>query len=97
MKTHTGLKPFACTQCEYKSAFKSALKKHQLTHAKPEEKEKLATHKCDICGVSFTTGGSLTRHKISHSDKKCHKCEDCGESFGRSDNLVAHVRRCHSS
>ena len=30
--SHTGEKPFACTVCEYRAAFKSSLTNHMRTH-----------------------------------------------------------------
>jgi len=32
MRTHTGVKPFRCDECEYASAMKSALTRHMRTH-----------------------------------------------------------------
>ncbi|XP_062404862.1 zinc finger protein 493-like isoform X3 [Sardina pilchardus] len=48
-------------------------------------------HKCENCGITFTTSSYLRRHMLTHSRKSCHNCEQCGKSYSRPSRLKAHM------
>ena len=63
MLTHSGEKPFVCTQCSYSSTTAGNLTVHLLTHS--GEKPFICT-KCNYC---CTTAGSLKTHLLSFGRK----------------------------
>ena len=56
MRKHTGVKPYACSHCSYKSTLKGNLGRHKLTHsgAKP--------FSCDDCPYKTAQKSNLTSH-----------------------------------
>ena len=49
-------------------------------------------YSCDQCEKTFTTGGTLTRHKLFHNGDKPFSCDQCGKTFARRDKLTIHIR-----
>ena len=63
VRCHSGERPFACDQCEYRARQKSQIKKHKLTHT-PREK----TFCCEKCDRRYTSKSALAVHiKSKHS------------------------------
>lgn len=98
MRTAHGKKKFACDNCNYKTADKSNLRDHKLTHASRTEcpvcSKRVASlrihmqyHKpkvpCSICQIEVLPR-CVRRHMKTH---KVQKCVDCGENFESSEDL----------
>jgi hypothetical protein len=66
-RSHTGLKPFACTHCSYRSARSDDLAKHILRHsAKAVDKP----FKCTKCPYATIDVSNYRRHERSHERKE---------------------------
>ena len=58
------------------------------------------THKCDICGKTFTERAKVKRHQATvHGigDVKTFPCELCPRVFNRRDSLRVHMKGVHKS
>ncbi|XP_077452370.1 uncharacterized protein LOC144071280 [Stigmatopora argus] len=49
--------------------------------------------RCGDCGKTYTTGGALKRHTMSHSGEKPYACTVCGWKSSRKCALVLHMMR----
>ena len=67
---------------------KWVLKAHHLTH----ERISAPNYPCSECNRSFTTRGTLNRHKASHSDSRPFLCPYCQKSFKTYSVCKKHVR-----
>ena len=66
IRTHTGEKPFRCTECEYTAAEAGTLSRHLKTHGVDASK----AHSCSESGCAFTSSSKmlLSKHiKAMHS------------------------------
>ena len=91
LRTHTGEKPYQCTQCTQRFAQKSTLRSH-ITSIHTEEKP----HKCTQYGQRFSLKGNLSRHITSiHKREKPHQCTQCGQRFSLKGNLSRHITSVH--
>ncbi|XP_014341120.1 GDNF-inducible zinc finger protein 1 [Latimeria chalumnae] len=85
-RTHTGEKPYGCTECEAKFSQPSALKTHRRTHT--GEKPFV----CEECGARYTSKHMLIHHKRCHTGERPFMCETCGKSFVSKEYLKHHNR-----
>lgn len=92
--SHSGMKNFACKQCEFKTYSESELK----IHTKRMHEEKLPESErpfgCDQCSKEFMIKSDLDSHLAVHSSERPFECDMCDKKYSRKSGLDYHML-CH--
>ncbi|KAH7704193.1 hypothetical protein AAVH_28619, partial [Aphelenchoides avenae] len=100
-------KKYACTECDFRTAFSESLARHRRTHTaeKPYKCEFLhcfrnllvgeRPFKCQHCDKAFTSSSALATHVKTHSGEKPYACDFCKHRSAMKANLQRHVEAMH--
>ena len=87
---HLGLKPYACSKCDYRCTKIECLKRHDETcHSSVGERN----YQCDFCGWKSFSEMELKKHGETHLKDREVKCDDCGFLASGRDSLKIHSLR----
>lgn len=92
-RTHTGEKPHACDQCNYRCNSVSSLNSHR--RKKHEGNPDARSHVCELCGKGFNTKSNLVNHIKTHSDIKHFTCPICGRQLKNDQCYRRHMASVH--
>jgi hypothetical protein len=89
IKTHTGEKPFKCSEC----LLKSFSQKYNLQIHKRKHTEK-KPFRCSECSLSFSLISNLHNfHTRTHTGEKPLRCLECSQSFSYKRPFETHERQ----
>lgn len=86
---------YVCRICDKYFKHISSLKEHENIHNSTENKMQAnldRPHVCDICGLAFKKGYTLTVHYRMHTGHKPFACKFCSDMFSSSANRSVHMR-----
>ncbi|XP_064641279.1 zinc finger protein ZFAT-like [Lineus longissimus] len=91
LRTHTGDKPFACEDCEYRSITRENLKRHCEKH------HQHISLKCDKCDYVAGARTQLWTHQHKHKEAESPSniCPICQSVFASKKALGAHILTKH--
>ena len=96
---HSSEKKYQCTfpGCNFRTAWKSALQKHLVTHV--ADRDKVLVYHCDQCDFRTATKKGLKQHKVVHLNSNAFVCDypSCNFRTKSKPRLKRHKRIKHES
>lgn len=87
VKTHLGIKQYACILCNAKFVCKSDVMKHiRFSHTNPRPIQ------CPKCPKRFKSKFYLMEHDNVHKGVRPYSCTDCGQSYHHKVSLQIHMK-----
>lgn len=85
MNRHSGIKPYACDQCDNRFATAQTLKIHkQWKHSDDRP------FQCEFCTNAFKRKDALVAHIRTHTGEKPFVCEVCDRAFSENKSMKKH-------
>ncbi|CAG0913067.1 unnamed protein product [Notodromas monacha] len=84
---------FRCDQCDFEAVNLAVLQSHQRLHNGDTGNcnDPKKPFQCDICGMKFSNGANMRRHRVRHTGVKPFECRVCQKRFFRKDHLAEHM------
>lgn len=77
IRSHTGERPFHCSQCDRSYKSRGALTRHAQARHLPRERR----FTCETCGASFYRKNEIIQHLRRHTGERPHVCPFCARRF----------------